>query len=242
MVSNASAYDFAAVIDGFFAQKKLDGPNAALITGIIRKRALELLAVSDVRYMPAFKILDLLGAMVNIGGAVAEASQLRVGEVQALLRESLSDGTGLVRQFMLEAALERARYEPMMLMNERQSAAETRNLVLERRWAAMRAAHQEWAMLPDSWMDAIDEAVSHALAADEFRGFRQGPLLQFFAEMLATARKLNLQGASTATLAATLSDNGTLWKRYALKSERYRERPKPASDIASMQPHGHRLH
>lgn len=242
MVSTASAYDFAAVIDAFFAQKKLGGTHAALITDTIRKRALELLAAPDVRYMPAFKILDLLGTLVNIGAAVAEASQLRAPEVRALLRESLSDGTGLIRQFMLDAALERARYEPMMITAAKQSAAETRNHMLERRWAAMRAAHQEWAMLPDSWMDTIDEAVVHALAAEDFRRFRQGPLLQLFAEMLAQARKLHQQGSSVATLASALSEQGTLWKRYALKTERFRERGIPSADIKTLQPHTQRIH
>lgn len=242
MVNTANAYDFAAVIDAFFAQKKLGGPHATLVTDIVRKRALELLAAPDVRYMPAFKILDMLGTLVNIGSAVAEASQLRAPEVRALLRESLSDGTGLIRQFMLDAALERARYEPMMVATTKQSAAETRNHMLERRWAAMRAAHQEWAMLPDSWMDTIDEAVIHALAAEDFRRFRQGPLLQLFAEMLAHARKLHQQGASTASLAEALSEHGTLWKRYALKTERFRERSTQAADIRTLQPQTHRIH
>ncbi len=242
MVSQASAYDFASVIDGFFAQKKLTGANAALITSTVRTRALELLERPDVRYMPVFKVLDLLATLVNIATAIADAPQLRPAEVQALLRESLSDGTALIRHFLLEAALERARYEPIMLHDAPPSSEQLREQMLERRWAAMRATHQEWAGLPDAWLDILDQAVEHALEAEEFREYRQGPLLQLFAEMLSLARGLHQQGASPERLARALDESGALWRRYALKSERYRAREPMPIDLASMQPHGHRLH
>ncbi|MBX9725744.1 MAG: hypothetical protein K2X09_00640, partial [Rickettsiales bacterium] len=115
MVSNVSAYDFSAVMDGLLARQKIRGPHVTSIVSTTRERALALLSLPDARYMPAFKILDMLSAMVAIAGAIAEATQLRANEVRALLRESLGDDTKLVRQFMLEAALERARYEPLML-------------------------------------------------------------------------------------------------------------------------------
>lgn len=242
MVSQASAYDFATVIDGFFAQKKLGGANAALITTTVRRRALELLERPDVRYMPVFKVLDLLAAFVNIATAVADAPQLRPAEVQALLRESLSDGTGLIRHFMLEAALERARYEPLMLHDTGLEADGIREQMLERRWAAMRATHQEWADLPEAWLEILDQAVERALEAEEFREFRQGPLLQLFAEMLSLARGMHQQGAKPEQLALALDETGILWRRYALKSERYREREPQPLDLARLTPHGHHWH
>lgn len=241
MVETVSAYDFATVIDGFFTSKKIEGRHAHLITAMVRSRALSLLGEADVRYMPAFKILDMLAALVNIAGAVAEAPQLRPNEVQALLRESLSDSAPLVRQFMLEAALERARYEPLMLPSITDTTSE-RDLVLQRRWAAMRAAHQEKTQLPDAWIDTVDTAVEHALQAHDFRQFRKGPLLQLFAEMLGLARKLSLRGEPREALAEALSEDGTLWRRYALKSARYGEKhPKP-KDIRAIQPPSHTVH
>lgn len=223
MVDTASAYDFSAVMDGLLARKKIRGPHAASIAATSRERALALLSTPDARYMPAFKILDMLSAMVAIAAAIGQATQLRAIEVRALLRESLGDDTKLVRQFMLEAALERARYEPLMLDARTSDAEPTRALILTRRWAAMRAAHQEKAALPEAWMDAVDSAVERALAADDFKRFRHGPLLQLFAEMLGSARKLQQQGEPLATLETTLAKGGTLWRRYALKGARYRE-------------------
>jgi hypothetical protein len=182
--------------------------------------------------MPAFKILDMLAAMVNIAAAVAEASQLRPAEAQALLRESLSDTSPLVRQFMLEAALERARYEPLMLIKPVADKTSERDRLLQLRWAAMRAAHQEKAKLPDDWMDAVDTAVEHALHAKDFRQFRQGPLLQLFAEMLAKARALHQGGESLRMLISCLHEDGALWRRYALKTARYIEHGKsPARSL-----------
>ncbi len=240
MVSTASAYDFSTVIDGFFAQKKIRGPHSALITATVRERALNLLSHDDVRYMPAFKILDMLAALVTIGAAITEATQLRPTEVRALLRESLSDGTALIRQFMLEAALERARYEPLMLP-ETTNTANERDLILQRRWAAMRAAHQEKSQLPDDWIDAVDSAVEQALASSDFHQFRQGPLLQLFAEMLSFARKLHHQHASLVTLVDAIAESGPLWRRYALKSARFSEKAKGQPEISRIQP-PHTIH
>lgn len=241
MVSTASSYDFSAIIDGFFTSKKIRGPHAALITSTVRARALALLSHADVRYMPAFKLLDMIAALVNIGVAISEASQLRPQELKALLRESLSDDTKLIRQFMLEAALERARYEPLMLLEQAESARAERELILQRRWAAMRAAHQENTNLPDDWMEALDQAVERAITADVFLSFRHGPLLQMFAEMLALARKLQQNGDTLSKLIPALSEEGAIWKRYALKSARYREKGIAAPDLKTIQP-PHTIH
>lgn len=234
MVSNATAYDFATVIDGFFASKNIGGSHSRLITSTIRERALNLLSHQDVRYMPAFKILDMLAALVNIGAAISDAPQLRPAEINALLRESLADTTPLVRQFMLEAALERARYEPLMMLETMGDDLTKRDLMLQRRWAAMRATHQEKAKLPEAWMDAIDTAVELALVSDDFRRFRQGPLLQLFAEMLSLGRTLYQQQQPLMTLVDALSEHGALWRRYALKSARFSEKTPVPLELSRM--------
>lgn len=224
MVSTGAEYNFASVIDGFFALKKFESHHSATVQSLVRTRAITLLSHPDVRYMPAFKILDMLSSLVNIAAAVAGAPQLRAEEARILIRESIADSSPLVSHFMLEAALERARYQPMMLTLATTDAVHERQHILQQRWAAMRAAHQEKFALPEDWLEAVDAAVDAALAAPDFQNFRQGPLLQLFAEMLATARDLRQQQAPLALLQSQLHTSGILWKRYALKTERYREK------------------
>jgi hypothetical protein len=224
MVSQNPDFNFHSVIDEFFAVKPPTGPHADLLRQLVRARAQELFANPDVRYMPAFKILDLLAAMVNIATAVAEESQLRPQEAAALVREALSDRSASVRQFVLDAALERARYEPMMIVGEQEELSH-RDLALQKRWAAMLQAHQALEPLPEGWVEILTQAVDTVIAAEEFHAFRQGPLLQLFAEMLQTARHLQREGGALAQLETALDPNAPLWKRYALKVARYGEKP-----------------
>ncbi len=240
MVAAVTDYDFTALVDDFLAHKPLSGPLAGLVQQAVRRRALEILAQPDVRYMPAFKILDLLAALASIRTAVAEAAQLRAHEAEALLRESLSDSAPLVRQFLLDAALERARYEPMMLNLFTVDREAERALILARRWAAMRAAHQERAKLPEDWIETVDNAVEQALASPDFVQFRPGPLLQLFAEMLERARQLRAAGEPLSALHTALSERSPLWRRYALKSARYAMKA-ARPDLAQLAPVTHRI-
>ena len=223
MVDIVAEYPFTSVIDDFFALKKFNSRHAPMLRDMVRSRAGELLSQPDARYMPAFKILDLLACFVNQARAIADAPQLNGAEAKALMREALSDSTPIIRQFMLDAALERARYQPMMLMPA-PNDDDLRLTLLNQRWAAMRAAHKERAQLPEAWMDAIDTAVETVIAAPEFRDFRHGPLLQYFSEMLAAARVLYHPDAPVESLTHALREGGTLWKSYALKSKRYQEK------------------
>lgn len=227
MVSTAAEFNFIRILDDFFSLKKLTGPHSAMLRATVNARAAELFSHPDIRYMPVFKILDMLAAFVNIAAAIAAAPQLRAPEAKALIRESLADTTPLIHQFMLDAALERVRYEPMMLPATPTNPATARLQRLQHRWAAMRAAHQEKSPLPAHWLEAIDTAVDTALTAPEFAAYRQGPMLQLFSEMLALGRKLAGTQAAIETLTHGLSRKGALWKRYALKSARYREAPAP---------------
>lgn len=232
MVTQHSAYDFSAILDGLIARRKIQGPHAAIIVATMRERCADLLSLSDVRYMPAFKILDLLGAMIEIAAAIAQATQLRPNEVRALLRESFCDDTALMRQFMLEAALERARYEPIMLEANTQNPAHARSTLLTRRWLAMRTAHQEKFTLPDDWLEAVDTAAYRAMNAADFSEYRLGPVLQMLAEMLALSRKTYQQHGNIEHLASALSPQGAIWRRYALKAKRYGVAATPTTDIS----------
>lgn len=224
MVSHASDYNFTGVVDEFFALKTLSGPHADLLKNQVRERAIELISGPDVRYMPAFKILDLLANMVNIATSVASEPQLRAHEATALLRANLSDNAPLIRQFALEVALERVRYEPMILAEEPTDIPH-RDRALRKRWQSMLNTHQAMEPIPADWETIIDDAVETVITSETFHDFRQGPLMQLFAEMLQTARHIHREGASIDHLKSALGPNAPLWKRYALKETRYAARP-----------------
>jgi hypothetical protein len=221
MVTHVAGTHFASLIDDFLSARPLTGPHAAALATQLKTRADELLNAPDVRYMPVFKVLDLVAALATLAEAIDREAQLRANEARALLREALCDTTPLIQQFRLDAALERARYEPLML-----SGKGDREQLLRHRWQAMRAAQGQHDSLPEAWLCAVDAAVDAAIAAPAFRSFRPGPLMQLFAEMLAEASRLQRQRASLETLTAALAPDAPLWKRYALKQKRYRQKPR----------------
>lgn len=223
MVALSEQYNFASVIDEFVTLKSFTGPHGDFLRERMRRRALDLLAHPDIRYMPAFKLLDLLAEMVNTASAIAEEPQLRRNEAQALLDSHISNNAPLIAQFMLEAALERARYEPMMLEAADTDAMAYRNLTLTKRWQAMLAAHQAHSQLPEEWAQTVSNHVGSAISAPVFAEYRVGPLLQLFAEMLATARQFHETLTPLDQLGAHIGELSPLWKRYALKNARYRE-------------------
>lgn len=221
MVTLSAHYNFKSVVEEFLELKPFTGPHAELLRKQVRERAYEVLAGPDIRYMPAFKILDLLAEMVNTASAVAIEPQLRAHEATALVRASLADNSPLIKEFLLEAALERARYEPMMVDAPGADALTHRNLTLRKRWLAMRHAHDALATLPTDWMEQVSLAVGRAIAADCFRQYRQGPLMQYFAEMLSAARDIHAAKGTLEQVQEALGEDGALWKRYALKAARY---------------------
>lgn len=222
MVAASDTVNFTAVMDELIRIRPFTGPHASALTQQLRARTIALMSGPDTRYVPAFKILELLAALTDITRAIADEPHLRLNEATALLREYLSESTPLIHQFHLDAALERARYEPMMLAVP---ADNPREQQLRLRWASMRAAHQTHEPLPDAFITAVDDAVDAAIAAPEFSQFRLRPLLQCFTEMLATARALHDAGSSLEDIIAALAPTGKLWRRYALKKARYRETP-----------------
>lgn len=171
--------------------------------------------------MPAFKIMDLLAAMTELGATLSHETQLRSQEVDIILRETLSDTAPIIRQFLLEAALECARYEPMMVNDE---TAETRFEILNRRWQAMYTAHQSQSKLDHPRLAHVQQAVTNAIHSPDFAHYRTGPMLQLFSEMLATAREHQLENKPISELETALSSNNALWRRYALKSKRYQQK------------------
>lgn len=234
MVAPSTQFNFRSVIEEFLGLKSFGGPHAQMLRDQVRERALEILGRPDIRYMPAFKILDLLGQMVNITDAVAAEPQLRAHEATSLVRASLADNAPLIRDFLLDAALERARYEPMMVDAPGAAALTHRNLTLRKRWLAMRHAYDELATLPAEWMEQVSLSVGRAIAAPCFYQYRHGPLLQLFAEMLNLAHELHEENAPLESLRELLSEDAALWKRYALKAARYLDR---SAATGSLPPH-----
>lgn len=223
-------YNFASVIDEFLGLKSFTGPHGDFLRSTVRSRAITILAHPDIRYMPAFKLLDLLAEMVNTAAQISEEHQLRRNEATALLQSHTSDTSPLVSQFLLEAALERARYEPMMLDAGDADGLAYRNLTLSKRWQAMLVAHQAHYALPDAWQHATTEGVAQVISAPAFAEYRVGPLLQFFTEMLQKARELHENEAPLSALAEHIGEGSALWKRYALKNKRFKQQ-------ASSDPH-----
>jgi hypothetical protein len=225
MVATTADYNFAVVVDEFLDLKDFPNPNGPSLRAQIRTRALEIFAHPDVRYMPAFKILDLVAELVNAAGEIAAEHQLRANEATALLSAHSSDTTPLVQQFLLDAALERARYEPMMLEANGNDARAYRNLILTKRWQAMLHAHQSLTALPADWVAVVTTTVDQAMHAPVFARYRTGPLLQLFAEMLQRARQLHESAAPIIQLTEHIGAQSALWKRYALKAARYEHKP-----------------
>lgn len=247
MVALSEQYNFSSVIDEFTALKSFPQPHGDFLRDRIRARALDILGRPDIRYMPAFKLLDLVAGMINTAADIAAEPQLRRNEAQALLDAHVSDSAPLIVDFMLEAALERARYEPIMLEADDADALAYRNLLLSKRWQAMLAAHQTHAALPAEWTQAVSDAVLKVISAPVFAEYRIGPLLQFFAEMLALARQLHETAAPLPQLRDHIGEHGALWKRYALKNARFRDLPTSTAPTSSRvpaipQPAKHSLH
>ncbi len=223
MVTQSPTFHFQSVIDDFLALKNFSGPHRAALSNLVHERAAALFEHPDIRYMPTFKSLDLLAEMVNLAAEIDQSPQLRANEATSLLRASISDNAPLIRQFILDAALERARYEPMMLSGAHDIPH--RDLALRKRWRAMLDAHQELQPLPPEWCETLTHAAEAVITAESFHHFRQGPLMQLFAEMLQTARQLQQEQAPLDALEHALSKASPLWKRYALKATRYGEKP-----------------
>jgi len=204
-------------------------PGWNAMADYLQQRVTDLLNDSDSAYLPSFKCMDFVATCANIATSIAAEPQLRPQEALGLLKSMLTDDTEIVRRFRLEAALERARYEPMMLHEtELADAVSHRHAMLQKRWHAMREAQQKLYAIGEAYLREVDQAVTLVLESDAFRDYRMGPLMQFFAEMLHTARLASYQAHPPSILAELLHPSGRLWRSYALKSRRFRSDPPSA--------------
>lgn len=218
-----NAYDFDTLLAHFFELHPLRGPHRKKLAQAVEFHARTILLHPDVKYMPAFKVMDLISEMVNHAADIDAEHQLRDIEATKLLEAEFAPNAPLLRGFMLEAALERARYEPLMMVGTFEDATKHRTELLGKRWRAMREVHRDTHMLPEPWLQVVDDAVHRVIISTTFREYRVGPLLQMFAEMLQYARQLQGTHVPLETLPAHINESSALWKRYQLKAKRFRE-------------------
>lgn len=225
MVNVSNTHHFASVVDEFLALKEFPPPHGAALRQRLRERALTVLSHADVRYVPAFKMLDMVAELVNTAADIAAEPQLRQNEAFALLDAHSGEQSPLIKQFLLDAALERARYEPMMMLDAADhDGLAYRNLILHKRWESMLAVHRSLITLPAEWIAQVDDTVEQAINEPAFAQYRTGPLLQLFAEMLQQARHLHESHAPLSQLAEHISSASNLWRSYLLKAARYQQK------------------
>lgn len=226
-----NAFDFETLLDHFFELTPLTGTHRKKLRNIVATHARTILTHADVKYMPAFKVMDLISEMVSHAVAIDEERQLREVEALKLLEAEFAPAAPLLRGFMLEAALERARYEPLMMIEDFSDAADHRAGLLSKRWHAMLDVHRDTHMLPEPWLDAVNASVESVIADPSFKDYRVGPLLQMFAEMLQYARQLHETHLPVTALASHVGKDSPLWKRYKLKAKRFRESEGTSFDV-----------
>lgn len=174
-------------------------------------------------HLPRHKWLEYITGCLDHATTIAQEPQLRAHEARAMLLQVIGNGTHFHNRFMLEAALEQARYAPMMLTNTPKDDAQERQWLLEKRWQAMKEAQQTHIPLPNDMLDMLNHNVQKAIHATCFANYRVGPMLQFFAEMLNIAYKLHDSGQPAHQLEEELGASSSIWRRYELKSERFKQ-------------------
>lgn len=223
MVHYLEREDILALYNGLCDSLQPDSANWPQIEATLHQHIFNFVDDPLTGYMPSHKWLEFIAGCVEHAVTIASEPQLRANEARAMLKQVIGHDTPLYRQFKLEAALERARYEPVMLQDGGGNSTQKRDLLLNKRWHAMKLAQQEHAPLPVAMLDILDHAVDSAIQAPCFANYRIGPMLQFFAEMLQIARQLHHNGQASNLLADKIMESSTLWRRYALKSERFKE-------------------
>ncbi len=210
-------YDYSTVLTSFFETAGELPEHAVPLKPIIESTAHRALNHPDAAFMPAFKVLDLLSGLVNLCVGIAREPHLRPAEARAMLQNLVTDTAPLLSLFYREAALERVRYEPVMLTEHFTSALLKRNAVLQIRLERMCDIYRSASLLSEEMLSTVKRTAIEAMASDDFITYRSGPMCQLFAEMLLEA----LNAADADALYARISANGRVWKSFRLKAHRY---------------------
>lgn len=186
----------------------------------------EALRHADTRYMPGFKRTALMADLANEAASLACDTWLSPQEAERELNRRTGGDSPLIRQFRREAAIERARYEPVMLQRDEPTPLAHRNALLRLRFHRMVEARQSYAPLRQPLLDMIRTQVESSLVATSFLGYRVGPMLQLFAEMLECGERAAARhddpAAQSEALDLLINEHSVLWRRYAGKASRFR--------------------
>lgn len=218
--------DFFEILDSLMDQLLESGailPEAYFDT--LRQAARAVMNHPDMNYVPGYKITELMADMVNIAASITAEGWLGAAEAQKQLEHMVGMDSPLIRSFMSDAGMERARYEPVMLAERYQSPVAERNAILTLRLKRMLAARQSYDPLPQSFVRAVRMAGHRAIHADCFKIYRIGPMLQFFDDMIKQADQVAQttydEFAGLAIISDLLREESRLWKLYRHKAPRF---------------------
>jgi hypothetical protein len=222
--------DFMEILGGFF--DRLSGSGAFLFPNcreIVTETAKSALSHIDLHYVPGHKITEFMADLVNVAASISSEGWLSEDEARAQFTASTAPGSALMQHFFLEARMEQARYEPIMLTMRFDDPRSERNAILRQRLKRMLEARQSYQPMPNSFIRAIRIAGHHAIHAHCFSAYRVGPMLQFFADMIEQANQVAAESfdelAGLAALNTLLRAEGRLWKLYRYKAPRFSAKP-----------------
>ncbi len=241
MVHYLASEDIVALFDDLCAQASPPSPLWHDLHETLRQHVKDIAEMPDASYLPRHKWLEYLSAILSHAQSIAQESQLRGYEASAMLRQLIGSGAPLHKQLRYDAALEEARYAPMMLLSSEKESP--RHELLHKRWRAMLAVQQVHMPLSEDSIALLNSAVEIAISDPAFQHYRTGPMLQFFAEMLLSASECEAE-CTTAELGKKIGPHSAHWKRFALKSARFSKRTAAQTppDIRHFKPENLRLH
>ena len=195
MVHYLEKDDILALCDGLCSTLAPPSHHWPAMESMIRDHIRAVANAPESAYMPSHKWFEFISGCVGHAVSIAQETHLRPHEARAMLDQLIGNNAPLSRQFKLDAALERARYEPMMLGYNALDHHAKRTALLIKRWNAMRAVQQEHAPLSDEALTIVQIYVERAIHELAFANYRIGPMLQFFSEMLTKASSLEADDA-----------------------------------------------
>lgn len=222
--------DFIDILDGFF--EKLHESGAVLFPNcqsMVTSTAKSIMDSTEMRYIPGHKVTELMANLVNLAASIAAEGWLTESQARDQFKALTHPTSPMIRHFMAEANMEKARYEPVMLAEHYDSPRAERNALLRIRLKRMLRARQTYDPLPNSFIRAIRVAGHRALQADCFATYRAGAMLQMFDDMIRQADQIATttydEFAGLAALNFTLREEGNLWKLYRHKAPRFKAKP-----------------
>lgn len=213
------------ILEAFLDQYEEIGIFFPRFREMVADRAQALIAHPDSHYMPDYKLTTLMADLVNLAASISTSGWLSDNEALEELIIALEPSSPLVRHYLADAGMERARYEPLMLDKAYMSPLDERNAILRIRATRMLEVLQTYTPVPDVVLALLSDTVTRVIESESFRYYRAGPMLQLFAEMIARASqqadRISEPDALLLKLAFELSDRGVLWRRFAAKSSRF---------------------